>query len=122
MLNVTNQNTPSALLPTPVSSLEATALRGNGANIMPSDRQTILGLQGKSAPEAMTRDYTRQAQPTLIRHPRQAPSAISSEQFLAAKSLLGPKFQHNIMATKMARISNLHIEAPRFRDQIDILA
>jgi hypothetical protein len=35
---------------------------------------------------------------------------------------MAPAFQHNIMATKMARISNLHAEAPRFRDQIDLLA
>ena len=37
---------------------------------------------------------------------------LSSEQFLAARSLMAPAFQHNILATKMARISNLHAEAP----------
>ena len=88
------------------------------ANIVPSSRQTMLGVTGKPATETLSRDYTRQPQPMIISHPRQAPSAISSEQFLAARSLMAPAFQHNILATKMARISNLHAEAPRFRDQI----
>ena len=92
------------------------------ANIVPSGRQTMLGISGKPATETLSRDYTRQPQPMIISHPRQAPSAVSSEQFLAARSLLAPAFQHNILATKMARISNLHAEAPRFRDQIDIVA
>ena len=120
-----NPIVPTTPSPFAVSSIPA-SLGANphalSANVVPSDRQTMMGLQGKPATEAMTRDYTRQIPTTLIRHPREAPSAISSEQFLAAKSLLGPTFQHNIMATKMARISNLHIEAPRYRDQIDILA
>ena len=92
------------------------------ANIVPSGRQTILGVTGKPASETLSRDYTRQPQPMIISHPRQAPSAVSSEQFLAARSLMAPVFQHNILATKMARISNLHAEAPRFRDQVDLLA
>lgn len=92
------------------------------ANIVPSGRQTMLGVTGKPSTETLSRDYTRQPQPMIISHPRQAPSAVSSEQFLAARSLMAPAFQHNIMATKMARISNLHAEAPRFRDQVDILA
>ena len=92
------------------------------ANIVPSGRQTVLGLTSKPATENLSRDFNRQPQPMIIRHPRQAPSAISSEQFLSARSLMGPVFQHNILATKMARIPNLHAEAPRFRDQIDLLA
>jgi hypothetical protein len=92
------------------------------ANIVPSGRQTMLGVAGKPAAETLSRDYTRQPQPMIISHPRQAPSAVSSEQFLAARSLMAPAFQHNILATKMARISNLHAETPRFRDQIDLLA
>ena len=33
-----------------------------------------------------------------------------------------PEFSHNVLATRMLRISNLHSEMPRFRNQLDILA
>ena len=122
MLNVTNQNTPSSLLPTPVSSPVATALRGNGANIMPSDRQSHSGVLGSENVKHLNRDYVTNFQGKVLKHVRQAPSAISSEQFLAAKAMMSPGFQHNAMATKISHISNLYSEAPRFRDQVDILA
>jgi hypothetical protein len=82
----------------------------------------VHGIASKSASETLARDYQRHTQPMVLRHPRQAPSAVSSEQFLSARSLLAPAFQHSVMATKIAHISNLHAEAPRFRDQVDILA
>ena len=50
------------------------------------------------------------------------PEAISSENFLAARALMSATFVHNIATTKEARVSNLYKEAPKFRDQIDILA
>ena len=56
-----------------------------------------------------------------IYNPRSAPSAISSENFLAARALLSQPFVHNIAMTKQARISNLYKDAPEFREQIDIL-
>jgi hypothetical protein len=114
----------NASIPTAASMPAALGASVNSfdANIVPSGRQTMLGVTGKPASETLSRDYTRHPQPMIISHPRQAPSAVSSEQFLAARSLMAPTFQHNIMATKMARISNLHAEAPRFRDQIDLLA
>ena len=56
-----------------------------------------------------------------IYNPRSAPSAISSENFLAARALLSQPFVHNIAITKQARISNLYKDAPEFREQIDIL-
>ena len=58
----------------------------------------------------------------MISSPRLAPSAISAEQALQARSLLTPEYQHNMLATRIARISNLHAETPRFRNQLDILA
>lgn len=118
----TTQN--SFALPPIGSTASASAAAGMAfaANIVPTDRQTQFGVAAKSDSSPLSRDYTGQPQPMLIRHPRQAPSAISSESFLAAKSLLAPVFQHNMMATKIARISNLYAEAPRFRDQVDILA
>jgi hypothetical protein len=121
MLNAaTNLAQPSysALLPSGLG----VGISGFDANIVPSNRQSVSGITSKSASETLTRDYARHVQPTLITHPRQAPSSVSSEQFLAARNLLSPAFQHNVMATRIARTSNLHVEAPRFRDQIDILA
>ena len=56
-----------------------------------------------------------------IYSPSSAPSAISSENFLAARALLSQGFVHNIALTKQARISNLYKEAPEFREQINIL-
>ena len=57
-----------------------------------------------------------------IYNPRQAPSAISSENFLAARALMSGAFVHNAASTKESRVSNLYKEAPKFREQIDILA
>jgi len=117
---VSTVNSPVAVPPTPMALGNSVAALD--ANIMPSGRQTMLGITSKPASETLGRDYPRQPQPAILRHPRQAPSGVSSEQFLAARALLSPAFQHSVMATKIARISNLHAEAPRFRDQIDIVA
>ena len=68
----------------------------------------------------MARDYPRQ-RPALV-NPRLAPSTVTTERALEARSLLAPQFQHNVMASLMARTSNLLADAPRFRNQLDILA
>ena len=54
--------------------------------------------------------------------PRGAPSTVSSEKFLKARSSFSPEFIHNEAATRAARISNFYSEAPRFRNDIDFLA
>ena len=59
---------------------------------------------------------------SYIQAPRGAPSTISSEHFLKSRASLSPTYIHNEMATRMARTSNLYAEAPRFRNEIDILA
>ena len=79
----------------------------SGQNLEPINRQSIRGID---APQA------------LIYHPKQAPSAITSENFLNARALLSAGFTHNVAQTKMARISNLYRDAPRFRNHVDILA
>ena len=121
MLQSTQSNFALAPIGSTAAVTTAAAMASN-ANVMPTDRQTSYGVASKSNISSLSQEYTRQPQPMLISHPRQAPSTITSENFLAAKSLLSPIFQHNISATKIARISNLHAEAPRFRDQVDILA
>ena len=70
--------------------------------------------------ESLTRDYNRR--PLMITNPRLAPSTVTTEQAFQARNLLAPQFQHNALATRMARTSNLYAEAPRFRNQLDILA
>ena len=91
------------------------------ANIVPSLRQTVMGIEATSALQVMPKDYPKQPA-VIIRHPRSAPSAVPAEQFLAARALMSPAYQHNTLLSKMARISNMHIETPRFRDHVDILA
>ena len=56
-----------------------------------------------------------------IYSPSSAPSAVSSENFLAARALLSQVFVHNIAMTKQARISNLYKDAPEFKEQLNIL-
>ena len=57
-----------------------------------------------------------------IYHPKQAPSAITSENFLAARAMMNPGHTHNAAQTNIARVSNLYRDIPRFRNEIDILA
>jgi hypothetical protein len=56
-----------------------------------------------------------------IYNPLSAPSAVSSENFFAARALMSQVFVHNIAMTKQARISNLYKDAPEFRSQLNIL-
>jgi len=72
------------------------------------------------AANATGRDYPRQR--PMLTNPRLAPSTVTTERALEARTLLAPQFQHNVMATRMARTSNLMAEAPRFHNQLDILA
>jgi len=122
MLDVLNQITalPGAVRPG-LPSIGGN-LQEPRANIVPSERQSLYGVVGSENATKLSKDYVRDLPTKILRHPRQAPSAVTSEQFLSAKSLLAPAFQHNIMATKISQISNLYSEAPRFRDQVDILA
>ena len=91
------------------------------ANFMPTLQQTIYAL----APLEKTTNsqrYEESLPQTTISHPRFAPSSISSEEFLIARSGMSPGYIQNMSATRDARTSNMHEETPRFRDQIDILA
>tara|TARA_B100000927_G_C16268358_1_gene390410 strand:- start:297 stop:662 length:366 start_codon:yes stop_codon:yes gene_type:complete len=91
------------------------------ARVMPTLPQGTKAV----APSPQTHNLAKEFHQTPLRqiyNPRQAPSAISSENFLAARALMSATFVHNIAMTKEARISNLYKEAPKFRDHIDILA
>lgn len=91
-----------------------------GASSVPTVRQTVNGLLPAQSNSKSDQDYRRRT--PMIASPRLAPSTVSTEQALQARSLMTPEFQHNVMATRMLRTSNLHVETPRFRNQLDILA
>jgi hypothetical protein len=91
------------------------------ANSVPSGRQTIAGAEPVGYVENNHRNLNYQP-PALVKHPRMAPSAVTSEQYLIAKAGSAPVFVHNVASSKIARISNLYADAPRFASQVDILA
>jgi len=91
------------------------------ANSVPSLRQTPLGLEAVGAAQASYRDYSKRPA-TVISHPRYAPSGVTSEQFIDARASMSPGYIHQSAASKIARISNLYADSPRFSQQIDLLA
>ena len=91
------------------------------ARVMPTLPQGTKAVAPTVQPNDLTREFHRKPLQQIY-NPRHAPSAISSENFLAARALMSATFVHNIATTKEARISNLYKDAPKFRDQIDILA
>jgi len=91
-----------------------------GAITVPTERQTALGILPVASSARSHQDY--QKQPVMISSPRLAPSSVTSEQALQARSLLMPQYKHNQAATRMLRISNSLADAPRFRNSLDILA
>ena len=106
----------AAPAPSDLSTMPAQSL----ASVVPTNRQTHSGVLAGPFADRNKKDYPRR--PMTISSPRLAPSTISSERALEARSLMMPEFSHNVLATRMLRISNLHSEMPRFRNQLDILA
>ena len=93
----------------------------NSASLMPLERQTAGYVEPA---EPISRIFSEHSglPVSQIRSARQAPSAIVTEQYLQARASLGPVYIQNVSATRTERISNLYADAPRFRNQIDILA
>lgn len=59
---------------------------------------------------------------SLVYHPSQAPSAISTENALMARSLMMPIYIHDSAASRIARLSNILRDAPRFGGAVNLLA
>ena len=57
-----------------------------------------------------------------IFHPSQAPSAQITENLLMARALMAPAYAHSGAASKMARVSNMFQDLPRFGSAINILS
>ena len=90
------------------------------ASVVPTDRQTVNGLEVLRSSNGMGSNYPSMPH-ARIYHPRQAPSAISSENFLSARAALNPGLYHNMAQTKIARLSNLYRDIPQFKNELDIL-
>lgn len=91
------------------------------ATSMPSDRQTSLGLLQAEANKPASGDYDRWKKSKIF-NPKQTNSAITAENFLKAKSGFEPIYMHNIAATKMALMSVMDKDKPKYSEQLNILA
>ena len=98
-----------------------TQLLGSGANLMPTERQTSIGVFSPGSVTKSNMEIKRFSMPRIL-HPEGAPSTVTSETFLSAKSLSSPMYSHNIAHTKYARVSDWLNEEPRFTKKINIIA
>ena len=90
------------------------------ASLMPTERQTINGVDVLHASNHLGSNYPNMPH-ARIYHPRQAPSAVLSENFLQARAGLNPGLVHNGLQTNSARVSNLYKDVPQFKNTLDIL-
>ena len=91
------------------------------ASLMPVERQTSGYVEPAEPAPRVFSEHTG-LPVSQIRSIRQAPSAIVTEQYLQAKATSGPVYIQNVSSTRIERISNLYADAPRFKNQVDILA
>lgn len=87
----------------------------------PSLRQTGFGVAAPDVAVA-TPHYTADHPKVQIYHPSQAPSGQSTENALMAKALMSRPFAHSGAATKIAQISNMFLDAPRFGSAVNLLS
>ena len=90
------------------------------ASRMPTERQTVNGVEVLDSGNRLGPNYPNMPH-ARIYHPKQAPSAISSENFLQSRAALNPGFLHNVAQTNIARVSNLYGDVPQFENELDIL-
>jgi hypothetical protein len=91
------------------------------ANPVPDLRQTTMGILPTRQMSPPAR-YDVGNSAMQIYSPSLAPSAISTENALVARSLFMPVYVHDSAASKMARISNSLRDAPRFSGKVNVLA
>ena len=92
----------------------------SSASLMPTPRQTVSGVEVIHPSSNLPQSY--HAMPRArIYHPKQAPSAVMSENFLTARAALNPGFVQNVAQTNIARVSNLYRDIPEFKNELDIL-
>ena len=91
------------------------------ATSMPSERQTSIGIFQAGANKAAGGEY-QEWKKSRIFNPKQTSIAITAENFLKAKAGIEPLYMHNIAATKLALMSVMDKEKPRYSEQLNILA
>ena len=119
-MNLSYEVMPRPGMLAPPTGAPFSATGAEGANAVPDSRQTFHGLQSVNGLDSTRAKFGRER--TMIFSPNLSPSAVTTESALQSRSLMAPEFQHNMLATRIARISNLMAETPRFKRQIDILA
>jgi len=92
----------------------------SSASLMPTLRQTVSGVEVIHPSSNLPQNYHSMPQ-ARIYHPKQAPSAVMSENFLTARAALNPGFMQNVAQTNIARVSNLYRDIPEFKNDLDIL-
>ena len=90
------------------------------ASLVPTLRQTVSGVEVLHPSSNLPQNYHSMPQ-ARIYHPKQAPSAVMSENFLTARAALNPGFIQNVAQTNIARVSNLYRDIPEFKNDLDIL-
>lgn len=90
------------------------------ASLVPTLRQTVSGVEVIHSSSNLPQNYQSMPQ-ARIYHPKQAPSAVMSENFLTARAALNPGFIQNVAQTNIARVSNLYRDIPEFKNDLDIL-
>ena len=103
----------------PSESLRGTVATSS-ASLVPTLRQTVSGVEVIHPSSNLPQNYHSMPQ-ARIYHPKQAPSAVTSENFLTARAALNPGFMQNIAQTNIARVSNLYQDIPEFKNDLDIL-
>ena len=103
----------------PSEGLRGTAATSS-AGLVPTLRQTVSGVEVIHPSSNLPQNYHSMPQ-ARIYHPKQAPSAVMSENFLTARAALNPGFMQNVAQTNIARVSNLYRDIPEFKNDLDIL-
>ena len=98
-----------------------TQLFNVSANLMPSERQTSVGVFNPGSVTQTALDKRKYSMPRIF-NPESSPSAVTSENFLSSKAISTPTFVHNIAQTKYAMVSNWAAEQPRFTNKVSVLA
>ena len=104
---------------TPIES--RVAVRQSLATSMPSERQTSLGVLNVDANKGSSGEYEHWKKSRIF-NPKQTSIAITAENFLKAKAGLEPIYMHNIAATKLALMSVMDKEKPRYSEKVNLLA
>ena len=118
---ISGPNVQSSRMTEPKGPNTRVLVKESLATTMPSDRQTSLGVLQVDANKAASGDYDRWKKSRIF-NPKQTGAAITAENFLKAKAGFEPIYMHNIAATKMALMSVMDKEKPRYSEQVNILA